>query len=221
MRKLFRHGFWLGLLAMGLVVPAAAQVASLDYVGFGWEDGGFPPSDPGDVLNFVGVVATADQIFGLDFGAHETTIHLYDLVSTGEFDIGGGTTMIPYSGGMLDIYTDPSFNAAWGTMPPNATAPSTFTDGTLFFRGAFTSCTLFMAATGGGSYEGTLNGISGTLIDEFCEDCVYTWGGAFSTDVGAQIPEGYDLQMDGIFEIDISVDTEPTSWDSMKALFRN
>lgn len=221
MQKMFRHGYWVALIVLGLGLPAFAQVASLDYVGYGWEDGGFPPSDAGDVLNFVGVVTSGDLIFGLEPGVHETTIHLYDLVSTGGIDIGGGNTMFNYVGGMLDIYTDPTFNAAWGTLPPNATAPSTFNDGTLFFRGAFTSCVLFMTSAGGGSYEGTLNGISGTLIDDFCEDCVYTWGGAFTAGVDAQLPEGYDLQMDGIFEIDISVASETTSWDNMKALFRN
>ena len=108
-------------------------------------------------------------------------------------------------------------NANWGTFPPNPTAPSTFVDGTLFFQGTFNSLTVFVAADGYGAFEGSLNGVAGTMIDEFCENCVYTWGGNFLPP--AQIPDGYDLQVDGVFEIDEAVSTETSSWGSVKALF--
>ena len=36
---------------------------------------------------------------------------------------------------------------------------------------------------------------------------------------GKTIPDGYDLQVDGVFEIEEAVSTEETSWGSVKALF--
>ena len=57
------------------------------------------------------------------------------------------------------------------------------------------------------------------MIDDVCTGCVYTWGGNFLPDTGAQIPDGYDLQVDGVFEIEEAVSTENASWGSLKALF--
>jgi hypothetical protein len=206
-------------MAVAFAIPAFGQASSIDYLGYAWEDGGFLPSNPGDVLIFTGGAVGADPVFGVDLGTEEVTFYMYDLVSTGEVPIGGGTVMISYSGGMLEIYRDPAQNADWGIAPPNPTSPSTFIDGTLYFQGAFVNMTVFMSPGGYGSYEGTLDGIGGTMIDDVCTGCVYTWGGNFTPDTGAQIPDGYDLQVDGVFEIEEAVSTENASWGSVKALF--
>ena len=210
-------------MAMALVVafamPAFGQASAIDYFGYAWETGGFPTSDPGDLMTFTGVGDYADPIFGVDFGTEEVTFYMYDLVSTGEIPIGGGTLMINYVGGFLEIYRDGAKNADWGIAPPNPTSPSTFVDGTLFFKGSFNSMTVFLNPGGDGAYEGTLDGIGGTMIDDVCTGCVYTWGGNFTPPSGAQIPDGYDIQIDGVFEIEEAVSTEDRSWGSVKALF--
>ena len=210
-------------LALVLVVvfalPAFGQSSAIDYYGYAWETGGFPPSDNGDILQFTGVGNHADPEFGVNLEIEELTFYMYDLVSSGEMPIGGGTMMISYGGGFLEIYRDPAMNADWGIAPPNPTSPSTFVDGTLFFKGSFSSLTVFLNAAGDGSYEGTLDGIGGTMIDDMCTGCVYTWGGNFTPPSGAQIPDGYDLQVDGVFEIERAVSTEEASWGSVKALF--
>jgi hypothetical protein len=207
------------VLALALAMPTFGQVAAIDYYGFAWETGGFPPSNPGDDLYFVGVGNYADPIFGVDLATEELTFVMSALTSVGEVDIGGGVLQIDYTGGTLEIYRDMAMNADWGTFPPNPTVPSTFTDGTLFFQGTFNSMTVFLNPAGDGSYTGTLDGVGGTMIDDFCEDCVFTWGGNFTPPSGAQIPDGYDLQVDGVFEIDRAVSTEASSWGSVKALF--
>ncbi len=210
------------VLVIAFAIPAFGQTSNIDYFGYAWETGGFPPSDAGDVLIFTGVADNADPIFGVDigeFGTEELTFYMYDLVSTGAIDIGGGTLMISYSGGYLDIYRDSAMNANWGIAPPNSTSPSTFIDGSLFFRGSFNDMTMFLDPAGDGAYEGTLDGIEGEMIDSVCYGCVYTWGGNFTPPSGAQIPDGYDLQVDGVFEIDQAVSTEETTWGSVKALF--
>ena len=209
------------LLVLALPVAAAAQYANIDYLGYGWETGGFPPSDPGDLLVFTGVADGIDPLFGVDLSQYEVSFHVYDLVSDGGTAIGGGYTMTSYTGGMLDIYLDDSPDADWGINPPNATSPSTFTDGVLFFRGAFLDFTIYMGPDGSGSYEGHLDGLAGQVLQEICANCAYTWGGSFTPDSGAQIPEGYDLQMDGVFQLDQSVGDAATTWSQVKSLYRN
>lgn len=207
----------LGMLA--LAVPASAQTASIQYVGFSWEDGGMPPSNAGDVLHFVGTATAANPLFEVDLGVDELTFYMYDLVSLGQADLGGGTLLIYYSGGYLDVYRDPQQNAEFGTFPPNGTAPSTFTDGSLFFRGPFIDMTVVLYADGTGEYVGNLNGLEGEMIDEACYGCVFTFGGTFGSDAGAQVPEGYDFQVVGTLEVDEAVSTEDSSWSRVKALF--
>jgi hypothetical protein len=207
------------VLVLAFAMPTFGQVAAIDYYGYAWETGGFPPSEPGDDLVLVGVGDWADPMFGVDLGNEEITFYMSALTSTGGVDVGGGTLMINYVGGFLEIYRDPSQNAAWGINPPNPTAPSTFVDGTLFFQGSFNTMTVFLNPGGDGAFEGTLDGIGGTMIDDICSDCVYTYGGNFTPPSGAQIPDGYDLQVDGVFEIDRAVSTETSSWGSVKALF--
>ncbi len=210
------------LLLLALAsLPAQAQYADIDYLGYGWETGGFPPSEDGDVLVFTGVADLVDPVFGVDLSQDELSFHAYDLVGTGEVDIGGGYTMIAYAGGMLDIYLDDTPDADWGIDPPNATSPSTFTDGILFFRGSFLDFAIYMAPDGSGSYEGHLDGLAGQVLDDVCADCVYTWGGAFAPAAGAQIPQGYDLQMDGVFQLDEAVADRPTTWGAVKSLYGN
>ncbi len=208
------------LLTVAAALPAGAQMANIDYIGYAFETGGLLPSNAGDELTLVAVASNADPVFEVDLGAYELTFHAGGLISTGEV-LDGSTTVIHYTGGMLEIYQDGSQDADWGLNPPNAVSPATFTDGELFFRGEFSSFTLYFAPGGYGTFEGTLSALDGTMIDGSCSDCVYTWAGAFLSGAGAQNPAGYDLQTDGGFQIDSTVATETASWGSVKALFSN
>ena len=76
---------FLAVLALvGTAIPALGQAPMIDYVGYGWEDGGFPPSNPGDMMYYVAIGQSADAIFGVDLGTEELTVYIYDLVSTGD-----------------------------------------------------------------------------------------------------------------------------------------
>jgi hypothetical protein len=211
------------LLTALLAAPALAQTStpSLDYLGFGWESGGLPPSNPGDVLEITGTVGQLDPIFGIDLGSTELSFRISGLVSTGEVPLGGGITLISYVGGTLEMYLDSTPDADWGVLPPNAVSPSTFTDGTLYFSGSFTDFSLFRTAAGDGSYEGHLDGLGGDMIGAVCSNCAYTWGGAFTSAAGAQLPDGYDLQIDGVLEIDGAVSNENKTWGDVKSLYGN
>ena len=56
------------VLALAFAMPTFGQVAFIDYYGYAWETGGFPPSNPGDDLVFTCVGDAADAIFGVDLG---------------------------------------------------------------------------------------------------------------------------------------------------------
>jgi hypothetical protein len=202
------------------VAPAVAQnIILMDYTGFGYETGGVPQSFPGDVLVISAVATAYDPLFGVDPASQEVTIYIYNLISTGEFPIGGGDIFIGYTGGLIEVYEGPIADADWGVFPPNA-EESTFTNGTLLFSGAFTDFGLQLSDTGFGVYEGTIDGVGGTsaaLCDDLA-DCAYTFGGAFQREI-AQVPDGYDLQIDGTLEVDAAVPATPTSFGAVKALF--
>ena len=204
-----------------LTAPALAQNPGIDYIGYAWETGGFFPSVIGDELFVAGVATGADPVFQIDFGIDELTFYMYGMTSGGETTLGSGTVMVNYTGGFLEIYRDPAQNADWGINPPSAVSPATFSDGTLAFRGSFTSLTFYFTADGNGAYEGALNGLDGEVIDDVCSNCAYTWGGSFLLDAGAQIPDGYDMQLDGILELDGAVSNDISTWGGVKALYGN
>lgn len=217
MRKTLSLALALALTCIMLAVPVSAQmVAIIDYVGFGWEDGGFPSSNPGDMLDVYAVATNLDPIFGINLATEEVTVHIYDLVSTGEVPVGGGTVLIGYTAGKIDVYADPAQDADWGTFPP--AGATGWTNGTKILAGAFTDFTLLVNSFGAGAFEGNIDGIGGTVA-QLCNGCEYTFGGAFTKDTGAQIPDGYDLQIDGTLEVDAAVSTTESSFGKIKSLY--
>ncbi len=209
------------LFAVVLVLasPAGAIVVG-DYIGYGYETGGFLPSDAGDELVFTAVATAANPVTGADLGIQEMTFYAYGLISDGQTVDSSGNTTVNYTGGKLKVYLDGSQNADWGTNPPNTTSPSTFSDGALLFEGDFTNFVIVIQADGAGAYEGNLDGVAGTLLDSTCSECGYTWGGAWTTDAGAQTIDGYDLQIDGKFDLLEAVPTETDSWGAVKSTFQ-
>ncbi|HPF71251.1 MAG TPA: hypothetical protein PLQ13_11315 [Candidatus Krumholzibacteria bacterium] len=213
----------LALATAALVLAGAggaARAASVDYVGFAWETGGLAVSQPGDQLSVATVVTQIDPLFEVNLGTHEATLYIDGLQSTGAaIDGMTGNTIISYSGGTIAIYADPSPDHDWGTYPANGTVPSTFTDGSLVFSGVFTSFTVIISPAGYGVYEGFIDGTGGSAVAGPCSNCAYTFSGTFGDPTGAQIPDGYDLQVDGSLEVENTVASEDVSWGSLKQLF--
>jgi hypothetical protein len=222
------------LMKLRYVLPAAvavamaggvqAQNALIDYQGYAWETGGFPPSDPLDVLNIVGVVDALDTRFGINLLAEEVTLHVTNLTSAGGVDIGGGVLSVAYAGGTIDLWRDPSMDHDYGINPPNATAPTSFTNGSLFLGGTFVNFFLFFdPATSSGVYEGSVSFTSGsglTTLNQLNANG-YTFGGVLDTNSsGGNLPEGYDLQVDGTIEVEVRVGVEQKTWKEIKDLYR-
>ena len=207
-------------LALVVATPAAGEIILMDYTGFGWESGGVPVSNPGDVLAITAVAQSFDPLFNVAPGTQEVTIYIYNLISTGEFPA-GGDTFIAYTGGKIEIYEDSVLDHDWGTFPTNPEL-ATFTNGSLLLEGNFNDFVLVLNSAGAGVYEGSIDGVGGTsaAICDGLADCAYTFGGAFGRDI-AQVPDGYDLQIDGTLEVDAAVPATQTSFGAVKALFNN
>jgi hypothetical protein len=203
---------------------ALGQNAIIDYQGYAWETGGVPPSNSGDILSVVGVVDAIDSRFGVNFATEEVTLYVTGLTSTGQVDLGGGVLSVSYSGGTIDLYRDPAQDHDYGINPPNATAPSTFVNGALFLGGTFSSFFLFYdTSTGSGAYEGDVTFTSGsglTTLNQIQADG-YTFGGVLSDNAaGGNVPDGYNLQVDGVIEVEVIVGVQEKSWSGIKDLYR-
>ncbi|MCA9753065.1 MAG: hypothetical protein KC591_12790 [Gemmatimonadetes bacterium] len=184
-----------------------------------WETGGFPPSDPGDELTIVGVLNDVESPLGWDPANHSYTVWIRGLTSEQEWLL-GSVRVVEYSGGRITFYEDslPS-NHSYGIDPPNATAPSTFADGTAYLDGFF---------FGGGSL--TFN--DATEYGSIVLEVIFTGGAAlpvlpypcwtFSANIAAVAPEGYDFQMNGdiYYGNDCVASVDPSSWGRVKGLYR-
>lgn len=203
---------------------ALAQNALIDYQGYAWETGGFPESVAGDVLSIVGVVDSLDARFGVNLAVDEVTLHVTGLVSAGQVDIGGGVLSISYSGGTIDLYRDPTRDHDYGIDPPNGTAPPTFTNGSLLLGGTFSNFFLYFdPSSGSGAYEGncTFTAGSGLATLNQLNANGYTFGGTLDSNAsGGNVPQGYDLQVDGVVEVEVIVGVESRTWGSVKEMYR-
>jgi hypothetical protein len=211
----------LACLASG---AAQAQNALIDYQGYAWEDGGFPPSNAGDSLFVVGVVDGIDSRFGVNFATEEVTLWVRNLVSGGQVSQGGSLISVAYSSGDIDLYRDPSKNRDYGINPRNGTVPSTFTNGSLFLGGTLTSFFLnYDTSTDSGAYEGTVAFSSGSGLVALGQLNAngFTFGGLISRPVsGGTVPQGYDLQCDGTIAVEVRVGVENKSWGAVKEMYR-
>lgn len=219
-----RRTYLLTVAVALLANTSFATNAIIDYQGYAWETGGFPPSNPGDVLNIVAVVDAIDSRFGINLSAEEVTLYVTDLASTGQVDLGGGVLNIAYSGGTISLYRDPSQNHDYGTNPPNATAPPTFVDGSLLLGGTLSNFVLFFdSSTGSGAYEANASFTSGsglTTLNQLQANG-YTFGGVLnSATSGGNVPAGYDLQVDGTLEVEVIVGVQQKSWSAVKDLYK-
>lgn len=219
------------LLLSVLVLPPAVQAQTeeelLDFEGFDFEDPDLNPAEFGDVgdgYNMFGLVQSANANFLVtDFVANEYTIKFCELVSLGFTDF-GCFRFVNYTTGRLEVYEDSrgaGTAADFGINPPNATLPSTFTDGDMILGGNVNGFSLTLDnCLGTGSASGDVSFDSGSQLGNIPIDAkkIYTFSGLTS---GVEvIPEGFIHQVTGSIKIEQAVQVEDTSWGRMKALYR-
>lgn len=207
-------------LLIGLVAlaPAGANAMSLiDFVGYSYESGAFPPSNPGDQLNLVARVDGLTPPLTWDPMAYQYTIHLSNLVSQGTQQPDPSNIVVTYAGGAFGLYEDSSFNADPGVNPPNASSPGSYIDGTFYLGGQLTAFTIFYNTQfNSGAFEADVTFVNGAHFGELGPQTTgYTFGGVFT--FGR--PTGYDLQWDGQILLD-PVAVEATTWGQVKMTFQ-
>lgn len=212
-------------LLLAFAVPASADTLLFDYVGFDYES---PDPDPGSFgeagSGYVGI-GTVPGLFAplvADTTQYEYTYMLSGLTPIGATTI-GSYTIVDYGVGTLSVYEDSKLGgtaAVYGNAPPNATAPSTFTDGTLFLTGTLTDFQfVYNAATNTGSYNATFTITGGSQLVNFPVFQRDGWTFAGASGNALSTPDGYLHQIDGQNFLG-PVPTRTSSWGALKAIFR-
>lgn len=221
--------FLVALFALGTAGArmADAQLLLVDYVGFDYEDPDPDPLQFGEAgSGYVGVGEVPGVFAPLvsDPANNEYSYLISGLLQTNR-QVFGTFLVIDYAPGTLSVYEDSKTLGTpltYGINPPNATAPSTFIDGTQILTGALTSFRfVFNTANGTGSYEGNFEALGGTQIGliPLNQRKGWTFAGATSNSTG--IPQGYYHQIDGqVFLDNTPVPAHPTSWGALKAKYR-
>jgi hypothetical protein len=201
-------------ILMGVAPVSAAIPIDWDPAYF-WQTGATPTNSPlGGELKAVGIVSD----FGppLDFldardPGKEYTFYLYGLISQGTVATGPPSTtfyLTEYSGGFFELYEDLTPESSFAPNPPNATVPSSYTDGTLLLSGYFTS---FRTQTNNfsqysvGNAEGTIIFTGGSLLSLWTNnvsdpECpgLFNGGTTWSSTV---VPSGYLFRHDGKLDL--------------------
>jgi hypothetical protein len=224
------------LLAFAVPVRAA-DLFLLGFTGFDYENPDQNDPDPdgatylevNDGYHAVGFVTS----FGptllpyVNQGSNEYTFHLFDLtVTQHDWDAPNQFLSVLFANnGRARYYEDAIGGGTAGTYgvnPPNATAPSTFTDGTLILGGRVDGFGLFY------DYLGAMGGFSGQLTLDEGSDLVYInasqrngWllGGTAGRP-NPTVPDGYDNQISGEVRIPDATPVQTRSWGAVKSLYR-
>lgn len=228
---------WLLLFAaMSLfAVPAHAQREFLGgFTGFDYVDNGGPgpggsPNaaipflSNGDGYRAVGFVTSFSTMFtGVVNPADEHTFYLSDAtVATATFTNNVlEVSFAPHA--RIRLYEDAANNASYGTNPPNATAPSSFVDGSLILGADVNNLVLvYDYDANQGNFDGQATLDEGA--DLFVIPPTRRAGWVMSGHAGvpnATVPAGYINQLDGQILIPSITPTSHSSWGKIKALYR-
>jgi hypothetical protein len=218
----------LGLLAiLAFKVPtASAQILLLDYVGFDYEDPNPDPLNFGEVGSEYHSLGEVPGLFAPlvpDQVNNEYTYHIFGLTPTGSIPV-GPFVIVNYGPGTIQVYEDSNTLGTpfdYGANPPNATSPSSFTDGTLFLEGALTGFQfVFNTTSNSGSFEAAFEVTGGSQFANIPANQRLGWTFAGATANSLEVPEGYLHQVDGQIFLDRPVPAQETSWGKIKASYR-
>lgn len=220
-------------LSLALAAPAMADGGDellFGFNGFDYEHPNINPAvymDIGEGYKALGFVTSVGPLLDpwVDTGLNEYTIHVYDLFVVSRFQFGGYLSVTFANNGRSRYYEDPLAGgtaATYGTFPPNATAPSTFIDGTMKLGGRIDNFVLvYNFGTGQGNFSGDMT------LDEG-PDLVYVppaqhagWIlGGLAGQPNPTVPAGYDHQISGECRIPGKTPTTHKTWGAVKSLYR-
>jgi hypothetical protein len=232
------------LLSISLLAFAAPVFANggedellISFTGFDYENPNFSGTylDLGEGYKVVGFVTSAGTLLSsyIDFTSYEYTIYIRDLSVNGRFFTFPNLTVTFANNGRGSYYADNfpvdgGTAATYGVNPPNATAPSTFIDGTSDpltgerVTGKVDNFVLvYNFTTNQGSFAGnmTLDGGPDLIYVPAGQRAGWTLGGLLGPP-NATIPQGYNHQVDGECRIPGKTPAVQHTWGAIKALYR-
>ena len=98
----------LSLALIPLYAVGASGQTIITYDGNVWEDGGFPPSNPGDELNGVGFISDVFPQLTWDTSLYQYSWYVQGLISLGE-TVNRSELTVVYTGVEFQIYVDDFF----------------------------------------------------------------------------------------------------------------
>jgi len=220
---------FLGVLALGATKPATADTPSLliDYVGFDYEDPNPNPSAFGELGSGYVSLGNCPGVFlpiVADTSLNEYTYVIGGLTAVNVTPIGPDFIVVDYGSGTFSLYEDSKSGgtpATFGVNPPNATAPGTFTDGTLILSGTLSSFQVVYNVTGGnGSFEGNLTFNGGTQIGNLPLNQRDGWTFAGLSGNSTEVPTGYAHQVDGQVFLQKPTAAQKSTWGALKSRYR-
>jgi|SRR5215470_10549676 len=225
-----RHAW---LLVFLLLIPAAvsADTTLLSFTGFDYQD----PNPSGTYLDLgegwksVGDITSVPfppLVPYFDASVNEYTYYMKDLTVIARFFAFPNLTVQFANNGRVDYWEDPIVGGLsardYGINPPNATAPSTFTDGTLKLTGDIDNFVLtFNFTTNQGSFGGnvTLDGGTALIYVPSGQRSGWILGGLKNKPGAPPAPTGYDHQVEGSCYVPETA-TETKTWGTLKKLYR-
>ncbi len=225
--------------ALALATPArAADVLLLAFTGFDYQDPN-PNTDPDPGVGYLAVgegykVVGFVTSFGPDLEPwtdpiiYEYTIHTFDLTVASRAYFGGFLSVSFNNGGrgryFRDAFASGTYtHGTYGINPPNATSPSTFTDGpasAMRLGGSIDNFVLnYNFNTNQGNFSGTMNLDEGPDLIYVPVHNGWTLAGLAGRP-NATVPTGYDNQLSGECRIPDVTPTTHTTWGAVKALYR-
>jgi len=221
------------LLACAVTAPAHAGPA-IDWDPAYFYAAGATPysSPPGTQLFIVGTISS----FGppLNFLNPNDPAKEYTFYLSGLTSLGTSTTPIPgfgnaylatYDPGVIQVYEGSPRDADFGINPPNGTAPSTFTNGTLLLSGtvnSFYTQTNDFSTFMTGNAEGNITWTGGTLLSFVSKNgqpCPSLFTGGLTWLPSVMIP-GYLFRHDGKIDLDCPTPSQSSTWGRLKSLYR-
>jgi hypothetical protein len=223
------------LLALGVIAAPAFAQTDVFLLGFGGFDYESPNPDPGNYLTIgegyksLGFVTSFDAYLApyVNTTANEYTYYYYDLTVQNydyypEFaylEVGFAN---PGRGRFYEDSHSTGTQALYGVYPPNATAPSTFIDGTVFLGGHIEFLVLSYDFTANqGAFSGNIHFDEGSLLGHIPEAQRDGWTlSGLAGRNNPSIPNGYDHQTSGECRIPGPTPATHRTWGALKALYR-
>jgi hypothetical protein len=225
--------------ALALAAPASADQFLLGFNGFDYHVASGSSThylDVGDKYLSLGYVTSVDPgLLGayVDFSVNEYTYYMFNLTvaSVAYWDGNFVDAVFNNVGGRTRYYEDPisgGTHGVYGTSPPNATAPSTFIDGTVALGGhTYNFEVTYDIGLAQGDFGGYMDLDEGTDLIYIPSSQLNGWilGGLSGAHplIGPpnpSIPAGYDHQVTGQCRRPTATPTTHKTWGAIKALYR-